>query len=311
MRFDRRFAIVLAASLLWALVVSSMFYRLSGGGSGGRVRAASEKPLVIASQALPMGAVIARDSVKLRSVPESLFPAGGFSRIEDVLDRPVVAAILADEPVLEGRLAARGSGFGLGPLIPPGMRAISVRVNDVVGVSGFILPGMRVDVLVTGHAPASNDTITRTVLQNIAVLSAGQTLQTDPKSQSIVAPVVTLLVTPQEAEALTLANTEGHVQLVLRNSTDHGVAATQGRQWRDLYRSGDSVETAAPTLTPVRSTRRQIVQPPAPPSVVIPAPAPLPIPPPAPVPPPVVDRMVLIHGRVSTVVEFSKEGLVK
>ena len=100
------------------------------------------------------------------------------------------------------------------------MRAISVRVNDVVGVAGFVLPGMRVDVLVTGRPPGLADTVTRTVLQNIAVLSAGQTIQTDGKSQSITTPVVTLLVDPREAEALTLANNEGHIQLVLRNSTD-------------------------------------------------------------------------------------------
>ena len=110
------------------------------------------------------------------------------------------------------------------------MRAISVRVNDVVGVAGFVLPGMRVDVLVTGKPPNRADTETQTVLQNITVLSAGQTIQTDGKSQPIVAPVVTLLVTPAEAEALTLANVEGHIQLVLRNSTDQATVATQRAQ---------------------------------------------------------------------------------
>jgi pilus assembly protein CpaB len=110
-----------------------------------------------------------------------------------------------------------------------------VRVNEVVGVAGFVLPGMRVDVLVTGRPPGHEETMTTTVLQNIPVLSVGQTLQVDAKSQSIKAPVVTLLVTPLQAEALTLADNQGHIQLVLRNSTDHQRAETAGWQVSQLY----------------------------------------------------------------------------
>jgi pilus assembly protein CpaB len=182
--------------------------------------------------------------VKLRSVAEDAFPAGAFTRVEDVLERPVISGIQAEEPVVEARLAVKGSGAGLGPMIPPGMRAISVRVNDVVGVAGFVLPGMRVDVLVTGKPPNRADTETQTVLQNITVLSAGQTIATDGRSQPIMAPVVTLLVTPGEAEALTLANTEGHIQLVLRNSTDQVAAPTRGRRLHEIYAA-----TAAPVET--------------------------------------------------------------
>ena len=292
MRLDRRFALVVGVSLVWALIVSTLFYRLAGG-SGRQVRAASEKAIVLASKALPMGAVIDRESVKLGKVPESLFPAGAFSRIEDVLDRPVISSIQAEEPVVEARLAARGSGVGLGPLIPPGMRAIAVRVNDVVGVAGFILPGMRVDVLVTWRPAGRVDTITRTVLQNISVLSAGQTIQNDGKSQSIAAPVVTLLVSPQEAEALTLVSNEGHIQLVLRNSTDGKTVANQGRNWRDLDGAVPAVETppAAPRA-PVRPRSEP---------ARIPAPIPIPIPGLG------LDRMVLIHGHTSTVAEFPRE----
>jgi pilus assembly protein CpaB len=245
MTFDRRFLLVLAASLAWALLVAAAFYRVAGG--GGRARAGSQKQVVVSAKILPAGATIDRASVKLRSVPENLFPAGGFARVEDVLDRPVINPIQPDEPVVEARIAARGSGMGLAPLIPPGMRAISVRVNDVVGVSGFVLPGMRVDVLVTGRPPNLQDTVTRTVLQNIAVLSAGQTIQTDGKSQSMVVPVVTLLVDPQEAEALTLANNEGHIQLLLRNSTDDKRAQTSGRRLHDLYGT-QKTEEAAPVM---------------------------------------------------------------
>ena len=149
MRTDKRFVVVLGVSLLWALLVTAIFTRVAGRGKGARA-AGPEKPLVVATRPLPLGSVLARDAIQLRSVPERLFPSGGFSRLEDVLERPVISPIQADEPVLEARIAARGSGIGLAPMIPPGMRAISVRVNDVVGVAGFVLPGMRVDVLVTG-----------------------------------------------------------------------------------------------------------------------------------------------------------------
>jgi pilus assembly protein CpaB len=235
MRLDRRFVVVVGISLGWAFLVSAGFYRVARNGAGQR-GARSQKAVVVAVRALDLGAVIKPESIKLVRMPEELFPKGGFSRPEDVLDRPVISPMLPDEPIVEARLAIRGSGGGVAPLIPLGMRAISVRVNDVVGVAGFVLPGMRVDVLVTGRPPGHDDTITTTVLQNITVLSAGQTLQADSKSQSIKAPVVTLLVSPAQAEALTLADTEGRIQLVLRNSTDHQQAETPGWLTSQLYR---------------------------------------------------------------------------
>ena len=170
MYFDRRFLTVAGVSLVWALLVAGAFYRLAGGASG-HTRAAALKQGVVAGKPLSVGTTVDRASVTVRGVPEALFPAGAFSRVEDVLDRPVIQDIQADEALVEARLAVKGSGAGLGPLIPPGMRAISVRVNDVVGVAGFVLPGMRVDVLVTGKPVDRSDTQTQTVLQNIAVLS--------------------------------------------------------------------------------------------------------------------------------------------
>ena len=298
MRFDRRFLIVLAASLLWALVVSAMFYRLAAG-AGGRRREDPQKAVVVASRPLPVGATIGRDEVKLRDVPENLFPAGAFSRLEDVVDRPVISPIQPDEPVVEARLAGKGSGIGLAPLIPPGMRAMSMRVNDVVGVAGFILPGMRVDVLVTGKPEGQVDTVTRTVLQNVGVLSAGQTIQTDGKSQSIQVPVVTLLVSPQDAEALTLANNDGHIQLVLRNSADEKPVATSGSRLHDLYGGFPPVAaaTAPPPPAPPRpraeaaAVSQPVVQPP--PAVVV-------------APKPAVDAVEVIHGKMKTVEIFAK-----
>jgi pilus assembly protein CpaB len=154
-----------------------------------------------------------------------------------VLDRPVIGNILAEEPLSEGRLALRGSGVGLAPVIPVGMRAVTVRVNDVVGVAGFVLPGMRVDVLITGHPPNNPTTVTKTVLQNKLVLSAGQTMQTDGAGKPVDAPNVTVLVTPAEAELLTLAGNEGRIQLVLRNGGDQNIEKTEGLSLSSLYGS--------------------------------------------------------------------------
>jgi pilus assembly protein CpaB len=151
------------------------------------------------------------------------------------------------------------------------MRAVSVRVNDVVGVAGFVLPGMRVDVLVTGRPPNFNGTITSTVLQNIIVLSAGQVLQPESRGQAINTPVVTLLVTPEQAEILTLAGNEGRIQLVLRNGSDQASQKTPGRDTRELYgsRAADvpaKVATprpkpvvVAPTKAPERPLRDEVV----------------------------------------------------
>lgn len=261
MRIDRRFVIVLTVSLAWALVVTALFTRVAGGGKQARA-AGPVKMLVVAARALPLGTVVHVDAVKLRELPENLFPAGGFSRVEDVVERPVTANIQPDEPVLEARLALRGSGAGLAPLIPPGMRAMSVRVNDVVGVAGFVLPGMRVDVLVTGQPSGHGETMTRTVLQNVPVLSAGQTIQTDGKS-AISAPVVTLLVTPGDAEALTLANSEGRIQLVLRNSSDGVLVPPRGRQLSDLYGAPPASTPSVPrSSAPTTPTERRRERPP-------------------------------------------------
>jgi len=283
---------VVAVSLIWAGLVAGAFYRLAGG-AGGRTRAAL-KQVVVATRQIPAGGTLDRDSVALRGVPESLFPAGAFSHLDDVLDRPVIGTIEASEPVVEARLAVKGSGPGLGPLIPPGMRAIAVRVNDVVGVAGFVLPGMRVDVLVTGNPPNGGQANpeTQTVLQNITVLAAGQSVQTDGRNQPAVVPVVTLLVTPAEAEALTLANAEGKIQLVLRNSTDRTVVASGGKKLREIYGTPPA-EAAPPPL-------RRAPAPPKAPAVAPPAALP------APTATAMLDQMVVIQGAVKKVEVFPR-----
>jgi pilus assembly protein CpaB len=245
---DRRFLTVLGVSLLAALVVSAVFYQFVAGARRARkpVKVA-QTDVVVAARALPMGVVIKAEDVTLRQVPADQVPAGCFTKVADVVDRPVVSNILADEPVRDGRLAPRGSGLGLAPMIPAGMRAVAVRVNEVVGVAGFVLPGMRVDVLVTGRPPGSEreGSITKTVLQDILVLSAGQTIEPDTSGHAINAPVVTLLVTPAQAEKLTLSS-EWRIQLVLRSGGDRTIEKTQGQDMAELFGAAPKAPAAAP-----------------------------------------------------------------
>jgi pilus assembly protein CpaB len=280
---DRRFLTVLGVSLVFALVVSSIFYQMTARGNSPKKPEPSDmKDIVVAAHPLSVGVNVKPTDVKLAKTPSEAFPKGAFSKVEEVIDRPVISNILMDEPILEGRLAARGSGLVSAPIIPVGMRAVSVRVNDVASVAGFVLPGMRVDVLVTGRPPNGSDMMTTTVLQNILVLSAGQTIQADSRGQAIQAPTVTLLVDPEQAEILTLANSEGRIQLVLRNSSDQAVEKTPSRQLAQLYGA-----PAAPRPTNPEPRPRPQVR-----SVPVAAPPP---------PPPPPDEVVMIRGTKRTV----------
>jgi pilus assembly protein CpaB len=283
---DRRFITVLGVSLVFALVVSSVFYQMTARSSSPskKVESTDLKDVVVTARPLGVGVMVKPADIKVVKMPASAFPKGGFSKVEDVLDRPVISNILLEEPILEGRLAAKGSGLGLAPTIPVGMRAVTVRVNDVASVSGFVLPGMRVDVLVTGRPPSADGDMTTTVLQNMLVLSAGTTIQPDARGQAIQAPTVTLLATPQQSETLTLAGNEGRLQLVLRNSSDQNVEVTTGRYINELYGAPRKVAAA-----PVAAH-------PAPRPVIIAA-APKPPPP----PPPALDQIVVIRGTQKTV----------
>lgn len=262
---DRRFLIVVGVSLLFALVIAAVFYQVLAGSRGQTPRHVDLRDLVIAAHALPIGINLKPADVKITRIPAAQFPAGCFSKIEEVVDRPVGSSILQDEPVREARLAPRGSGLGLAPLIPPGLRGVSVKVNDVVGVAGFVIPGMRVDVLVTGRPPREEGTITKTILQNILVIAAGQTIEPDARVQAINAPVVTLLVTPEQAESLTLAS-EMRIQLVLRNGSDRAVENTPGNQMARLFG-----QTAKPPEAPPTAPRPRVAPRPAPSAPAAPA----------------------------------------
>jgi pilus assembly protein CpaB len=285
---DRRFITVLGVSLVFALVVSAVFYQMTArSGPTKKVESNDQKDLVVTTRPLGVGVMVKPADVKVVKMASDSFPKGGFSKVEDVLDRPVISNMLLEEPVLEGRLAAKGSGLGLAPTIPVGMRAVTVRMNDVANVAGFVLPGMRVDVLVTGHPPSAEGDMTTTVLQNMLVLSAGTTIQPDARGQAIQAPSVTLLAKPEEAELLTLAGSNGRIQLVLRNSSDQSVEKTGGRYVSELYGSGRPKAPAPQTFS-------------APKPVVTAAAAPPP-PPPPPAAPPAPDQIVMIRGTQKTI----------
>jgi pilus assembly protein CpaB len=281
---DRRFLTVLGVSLLFALVISSVFYQMTARAGGSKkVEPTDMKDIVVAARPLSVGVTVKPADIKLGKIPSSAFPKNAFGKAEEVIDRPVISNVLMDEPILEGRLAARGSGLGLAPIIPVGMRAVTVRVNDVSGISGFVLPGMRVDILVTGRPPNAEGTITATALQNMLVLSAGTAIQADARGQAIQASTVTILATPDQAETLTLANNEGRIQLVLRNGSDQTIEKPPGREVGELY--GLHASRKKPVEAPVRPRTRVI-------NVVATAP-------PAPPPPP--DQIIVIRGTQKSV----------
>jgi pilus assembly protein CpaB len=209
------------------------------------------------------------------------------------------ATIYANEPVTESRLAVAGSGGGLAATIPTGMRACAVKVNDVVGVAGFVTPGMRVDVLITGVPPgadAETGPAVKTLLQNIQVLSAGANIEKDREGKPQQAQVVNLLVTPGQAEILSLAGNETRIQLVLRNPLDTGVTAPPGTVMSELFGQPRGPRP------PVR-----ISQPVGTPSPPAPSPAPR-IEPPA---VPSLRTVEVLNGPVRTQAKFESHGTIQ
>jgi pilus assembly protein CpaB len=191
-------------------------------------------PVVVATRAIPLGTRLTKDDLKVVAWPAKTQVSGAFSNVPAVVDRGVVAPIGLNEPVTAARVAGPEAGAGLPPIIPPGMRAISVRVNEVVGVAGFVLPGTRVDVLVAvdddGDDSNKKEPMARTVVSNVQVLTAGtrydQTEAKDGKAQR--STVVTLAVLPEDGERVALAANEGKLSLVLRNPLDVDPADTKG-----------------------------------------------------------------------------------
>jgi pilus assembly protein CpaB len=188
------------------------------------------RPVVVAAADLELGAALGPDDVRVVEWPESAMPTGAFANPEEVVGRGLVMPVIQNEPILPMKLASKDAGSGLPVVIPEGKRAVSVRVNEVIGVAGYVLPGTKVDVLATA-SPTQNreDTTTKLVLSNVQVLAAGTKLEQDgEQGKPVSVNVVTLLVTPEESEKLTLGATEGKIQLALRNPLDKETPETPG-----------------------------------------------------------------------------------
>jgi pilus assembly protein CpaB len=188
------------------------------------------KKVVVANSNLSLGRQLKREDLATLDWPAAAAPEGAFEDPAAIVDRGLIVSVVKNEPILPAKLASKEAGAGLPPIIPPGKRALSVRVNEVIGVAGYVLPGTRVDVVATANPTSrSEDITTKVVLQNVEVLAAGTRLEQDtPDGKPMQVTVVTLLVTPEESERLTLASTEGKIQLALRNPLDTETPVTSG-----------------------------------------------------------------------------------
>jgi pilus assembly protein CpaB len=283
---NKRFLSVVIFAGLVAGLASLVIYRLVTARVAANAKAGQTKVLVAAFN-LEQGALVRDADLKVVDWAGPA-PANAVRKKEDIVGRGVIAAVYEGEPVVETRLAPRGAGAGLAALIPQGMRAVAVKVNEVVGVAGFVVPGMRVDVLISGVPPdqRNSGSETKTILQNIEVLSAGQSFQKDAEGKPVTTQVVNLLVTPEQAETLSLASNESHIQLVLRNPLDRAEAITPGRALSQLF-------GRLPEPKPVVAAAPRPVKKPAPAKIA---------------PPPVtveVKVVEVLHGSKKTVEKFT------
>jgi pilus assembly protein CpaB len=242
---NRRLLAILAAAFLIAsvctiVVVQQMNSRMAA------VRPAAATGIVAAKTDIKLGAILSADNLTTIQIAGTLPP--GAILVKDMsraVGRGVISNLYAGEPINESRLAAVGSGGGLAATIPPGMRACAVKVDDVVNVSGFVTPGMRVDVLISGTPPGvvnpTQGPVSKTLLQNIQVLSAGTEIQKDPEGKAKPVQVVNLLVTPEDAQKLSLASNFS-IRLVLRNPLDTKVDTVAGTDTSSLFTGINSAQ---------------------------------------------------------------------
>lgn len=247
---------------------------LSGIGAGyGMLRFLQERPValgaeapdrttevVVAARNLDVGRVVTEEDVKTMRWPEGEAPPGYFQTSSEVVGRGVMTPVSTNEPLMTSKVADRAAGGGLPITIPEGMRAVSVRVDEVIGVAGFVLPGTRVDVVLTITPPNDrNDPRTRVILQNVRTLAAGQEVQRDADGEPMTVTVITLLVSPEDAEKLALASSQGQIQLALRNTLDTERIETSGSRVSNLL----TQETASPERSARSRPSRPTPSPPA------------------------------------------------
>ena len=264
-----RHLMVLAIAVMTASVASFGVYRAVENMPARQVSA--PQPVVVAKRSMAIGTQLSENDVKVIAWPADSPVPGAIGSVKEVVHRGLLTAVLLNEPITSNKLASADTGAGLPPAIPPGKRAISVRVNDVICVAGFVVPGSRVDLVVTIRR--QNDSMTRTVASNVQVLTSGtRQEQEKPGPDGKAAPasaVVTLMVAPEDAERIALAQSEGQIMLVLRNPLDVEPTMTSGVRTAALLGQPD---TPAPEVKPAAPPRRKVVTEP----VVEPTPPPPP-----------------------------------
>lgn len=215
--------------------------------------------IVVAAENLPLGTRLSKEQVKLVGWPAATPVDGSFTSVDEIVGRGLIQPVLANEPVTESRLAPKEAGAGLSPSIPPGMRALSVKVNDVIGVAGFTVPGARVDVVVVVNGGDSS--MARVVVSNLQVLTAGTKydIEQAKDGQPIPSSVVTLLVTPEQAERITLAQTNGSITLVLRNPLDLEPTQTNGIRLAGLMGSSSTPPMEKPAPPKRKALPKEVV----------------------------------------------------
>jgi len=287
--------------VLFALVVSgaasAVLYRLISAQLAAS-KVTTNTKVVVATRNLAAGDLIKDVDVKIADW-NGPTPMGTLTKTEDAVNRGVLEPIYQGEPLMENRMSKPGAGAGLATMIPPGMRAVAVRVNDVVAVSGFAAAGSHVDILIAGNPPGGNQaagTVTKTLLQNVEILSAGVNIQKDAEGKPVSVPTVNLLLTPAQAEIMSLASNEARIQMVLRNPTDKEETKPPGTAMAYLFSGGVAPPPAAKVAG---AATGQVRRPPPPPP---PPPAKVVVPPP---PPPI--NVEVIHGSRKMEQKFESE----
>lgn len=285
---DRRYRFVLYVALLVAGLATLGVYRVIEGMRESN-RIATQR-VVVAAQDIPEGAALTKPALAVVELPVAAVPAGSFSTPDSVEGRVSRIAIFKGEAIVPGRLAPEGTAGGIEVKIPPGKRAMSLRIDDVAGLSGMVQPNSRVDVMLTTLDPRSGGQISKLFMSNMRVLSIGAQVTRGDDGRPINAPTATLEVTPEEAERLALATREGSIQLVLRGYGDPDSVETTGAKRESLL--GGVPYTPPPAPRPARAAA--------------PRRAPAPVPVPAPVPTPVIERPDSVVVRVYRGVDMQK-----
>ncbi len=265
---NKRLLSVILFGFLFAGGASLVLYRVMLHQASASAAPPAGQLICVASRDVEPGKLLREEDIDLQSWPGPL-PANVLRVKRDAVGRAVTSRIFKNEPVLGDRLAAAGAGAGLSALIPPGMRAVAVKVNDIVGLAGFVVPGTHVDVIASGSqsdvTAMSSGTVSRTILQDITVLSAGQDFKQESDGKPVSVQVVNLLVTPQQAEILSLAGNQTIIQLVLRNGQDKDKVQTTGVALNYLLASVAPAPVTAPVARQrIAVPRAEVGPPPSP-----------------------------------------------